>query len=107
MSRPDFDAALQVGTDGVLLAVEVTPGARSAAFPSGYNAWRKRIGVRVTAPPRDGLANADVCQTVADFFDVPASGVTIAQGATTTQKTLRLAGLTMEAARARLEAATW
>ncbi len=90
---------------GISLDLEVTPGASDPAFPAGYNPWRKRIGIRVRAPPENGRANLEVVQTIASFFDVPSSAVTVEHGHLDRRKTVSVAGIAGHAGLARLRAA--
>lgn len=54
--------------------------------------WAERRGdrlvVRLTAPPADGKANAQLKRFLADEFGVPLSAVTIEQGAASRDKTV-------------------
>ncbi|MEJ2089058.1 MAG: DUF167 domain-containing protein [Gammaproteobacteria bacterium] len=53
-----------------------------------------RLVVRLTAPPADGKANAELRRFLADEFGVPLSAVTIEQGAASRDKTVCVAGPT-------------
>lgn len=46
--------------------------------------------VRVHAKPVDGKANADVVESLAEFFDVPKSRVRIVAGLTSKRKTVEI-----------------
>jgi uncharacterized protein (TIGR00251 family) len=85
-----------------LLTVRVTPRAAHDAIavtPAGA------ISVRVTAPPTGGRANDAVCRLLAKRLGVAPSRVTIARGAGSRTKTIRLDGLeTGEALRRLAEA---
>jgi uncharacterized protein len=98
----DAAAACRASAAGALLDVDVRPGAKRAAFPSGWNAWRKRVEAKVAAPPEDGRANAELVASASAFFGVT---VEVASGATDRRKTLLLRGLGREAALARLREA--
>jgi hypothetical protein len=82
--------------DGTLLAVEVSAGAKSNLFPAGYNDWRKAIGCRVAAPAVDGKANKAVIRLISTTIGVPASAVSIVSGLTSSQKKVRISGVTKE-----------
>ena len=90
---PDFADALSEDRDGTLIAIEVTTGARSEAFPAGYNEWRKMIGCRVSAPALDGKANRAVIELVSAYLGVPSSSVSIRSGATSSQKRVLVTGM--------------
>lgn len=96
-------SALQATTDGILLDVDVSPGARDAAFPAGYNPWRERVEARVRSPPRDGEANAELVELVARFFDVDPRAVAVVRGAKGRRKTLRLHGVSLDDATRKLD----
>lgn len=80
--------ALQAVDGGVLLHVDVTPGAQEDRFPDGYNEWRERIGARVRAPADDGQANQALCRLVGTRLDVDPDRVGIRRGHTSSRKTL-------------------
>ncbi|MFA5236503.1 MAG: DUF167 domain-containing protein [Methanoregula sp.] len=80
--------------NGTLIAIEVSPGARSDLFPAGYNEWRKAIGCRVTAPAVDGKANKAVIGLISTTLGVPASSVSIVSGLASSQKKVRISGIT-------------
>jgi uncharacterized protein YggU (UPF0235/DUF167 family) len=50
------------------------------------------LRVAVTDPPEDGRANRAVCLALAAALGVPGSAVTVAHGAGSRLKTLRIAG---------------
>lgn len=89
----DFAEAVFEDPHGTRISLEVTAGAKNAAFPSGYNAWRKAIGCRVTAPALEGRANKAVIALVAATLEVPASSISIQSGAATSQKKVLVFGL--------------
>jgi uncharacterized protein (TIGR00251 family) len=92
-TMPEFAEAVFDDPHGTRIALEVTTGAKHPAFPSGYNAWRKAIGCRVTAPAIEGRANKAVIALVAAMLDVPASAISIQSGQTSTQKRVLVTGL--------------
>ena len=60
------------------------------------------LKVKVHAPPVEGRANEALCEFLADTLDLPRRGVTVVRGDTSRQKIIRIAGLTIEAVKARL-----
>lgn len=65
--------------------------------------WRAdALGVRVTAPPVEGRANAAVAALVAGALDLPPSAVQVVRGERGRDKWLRVAGLTPAEVRTRL-----
>ena len=77
-----------------LLHVRVQPRAARAEIAG----WRPdgALGVRVTAAPVDGRANAAVGTLLAAALGVRASAVEIVRGATGRDKYVRVAGLTLD-----------
>jgi uncharacterized protein len=80
--------------DGTIINLEVTTGAHSDIFPSGYNAWRNTITCRVTAQAINGKANKAVITLIANALHLPVLSVSVISGMTSTQKRIRIAGLT-------------
>jgi hypothetical protein len=93
---PDISGAVSEERQGVIIAIEVTAGAKEAVFPSGYNEWRRTIGCRVPAPALEGRANKAIRKLVAATFGVPVSQVSILSGATSSQKRVLVAGMSLQ-----------
>lgn len=79
---------------GVSFAVRVHPRARKNAMTGMVG---EAIKLAVTAPPIEGRANAAVIEFFADFFEIPRSSITIASGAASRTKVLRIGGMSKEA----------
>ena len=79
---------------GVALAVRLTPkGGRDAVDGIAQLAdGRSVLKVRVTAPPSDGAANEALLRLIARAVGIPPRDVTLAAGATSRIKQLRLSG---------------
>ena len=90
---PDIADALSEDRQGTLITIEVTAGARTSAFPAGYNEWRRAIGCRVTAPALDGRANRAVITLIAERFTVSPARVHIQSGASSSQKRVLVEGM--------------
>lgn len=90
---PDIADAISQDRNGLLIAIEVTSGAKTKAFPAGYNVWRKTIGCRVMVPALGGKANRAVVALIAEVLEVPDSSVTIRSGATSSQKKITVTGI--------------
>lgn len=71
--------------DGAFLDVKVTTSSDDAAFPADYDRWRDLVTARVTAPPEDGRANAELTAAAKGFFQ---ADVEIARGHTVPRKRL-------------------
>ena len=75
----------------VILTVRVIPrAARSAIAGRRDNA----LLVRLTAPPVDGAANAELIRLLADALDIPKRNVTLVSGDRSRLKRVKIAGLT-------------
>lgn len=82
----DLAGALTRHTDGVVIALEVSPNARRDRFPDGYNPWRRAVGCSVTAPPVGGRANRAVLALVATTLGVRRGDVELIAGASSSTK---------------------
>ena len=101
---PDIADAVSENRNGVILAIEVTAGAKKNLFPDGYNAWRKTIGCRVSAEAVEGKANRAIIRLVSEILDVPASSISIQAGAVSSQKKLLITGPSRQDVMDRLQA---
>ena len=72
------------------VSVTVVPNARS---PRVERLDAGRLRVSVTAPPREGQANAAVVAALAEHFGVPRSQVRVLRGAGSRHKIVEIAGL--------------
>jgi uncharacterized protein (TIGR00251 family) len=87
---------------GLTFAVKVHARARKNALTGIVG---EALKLALTAPPVDGKANQAVIEFFADFFQIPRSSVTIASGASSRNKVVRIMGATAEQVRRRLAAA--
>lgn len=94
--------AVEDAPGGVRLLLDVTPGAREARFPDGFDPWRGRVGMRVRAPAQEGRANDDVVRHLAAFFRHPTARIHIEAGAADRRKAVRILGVGREQALALL-----
>ena len=60
------------------------------------------VKIKVHAPALEGRANAELCEFLAEALRVPTRAVTLLRGEKSRQKTVRIAGLSLAEARARL-----
>jgi uncharacterized protein (TIGR00251 family) len=86
---------------GATFSVKVHPRARKNAITGVVG---DALKLALTAPPVEGRANQAVIEFFADLFEIPQSSVTIASGATSRNKIIRVAGLTKAAVAAILAA---
>jgi uncharacterized protein len=91
-----FEDAVRSSAAGVLLELDVSPGARRTEVPSGYNEWRKRIEVKLKAPPEKGKANEELMEALSELLHVPSASVEISAGATNSKKSILIRGVTRD-----------
>jgi uncharacterized protein (TIGR00251 family) len=70
-------AVIETGPDGVFIDVRVIPRARRSAIAGARDG---ALLVRLTAPPLEGAANAELVRLIADLLDVPKRAVTVVSG---------------------------
>lgn len=78
----------RTGDGFVDIDISVSPRSNRPG-PDGYDEWRRRMILRVSAPPLDGRANKEVCQY---FAGVTGSKTEVTAGQTSRQKTVRIFG---------------
>jgi uncharacterized protein len=84
---------------GLTFAVKVHPRARKNAITGTAG---DALKLALTAPPVEGKANQAVVEFFADFFQIARASVTIASGASSRNKVVRITGTTAEQLRRRL-----
>jgi len=91
---------LRQTANGITFSVKVQPRARKNAITGTVG---DALKLSLTAPPVEGKANDAVIDFLAGFFDVPRSSITIASGATSRLKLIRIAGANLQALEQRLQ----
>lgn len=95
----DDAGVIRAHGDGVTLTLHILPRAgRDEVAGLAGGALR----VRLKAPPLDGRANEALLTFLADRLGVPRSALSIVAGAGSRRKVVYVAGVTVEAASARL-----
>ena len=84
---------------GITFTVKVQPRARKNAITGTVG---DALKLALTAPPVEGKANQAVIEFLADFFDIPRSSVTIASGAASRRKVIRISGASLQSLKERL-----
>src|SRR5687768_16069367 len=79
--------------DSVTITVRVIPRSSASEIVGEYDG---AVKVRLTSPPVDGAANAELVKLFAKKLDVSKSAITIPSGETSKTKRLRVAGVTIE-----------
>jgi len=81
------------GEGGARLRVRVTPRARQTALAGIIDAdGRPALAIRLAAPPVEGAANKALLAFLADWLDVPKSGLRILSGETSRVKLIAITG---------------
>jgi uncharacterized protein YggU (UPF0235/DUF167 family) len=87
------------GADGVSVAVKVQPRSRrpglqgrAPAVEGARSLCNERLRIGVTEAAEAGRANRAACATLAHALALPAAAVSVTAGATSRDKTLRVAG---------------
>lgn len=87
------------GDDAVLLAVHCQPGAGRTQVVGRHG---DALKVRVAAPPEAGRANDLLLAVLADGLGAASGAVTLASGASSRRKRVRVAGMDVDEAADRL-----
>ena len=86
--------------NGASFAIKVQPRAKRNAISGVVGDTLK---ISLTAPPLEGRANRACTEFLAEVLDIPRSSITIAAGAATRRKMIRIAGMSAEEVRKRLQ----
>ena len=85
---------------GASFAIKVQPRAKRNAISGVVGDTLK---ISLSAPPLEGRANRSCTEFLAEVLDIPRSSITIAAGAATRRKMIRIAGMSAEEVRKRLQ----
>ncbi len=83
------------GDKGVLVCIHVQPRASKNGLAGIHDG---AVKLRITAPPVDGKANAQIVAMLARMFHVPKAAVNLASGQQSRHKRFRVAGVDLETA---------
>lgn len=86
---------------GAVFAVKIHPRAKRNAITGVVG---DELKLALTAPPLEGRANQACIEFFANLFLVPRSSITIASGESSRRKVIRVAGLSADQLRKKLEA---
>ena len=90
---------IEATTSGIVVDVRVIP----RAGKSGIAGVRENaVLVRLTAPPVEGAANAELIEVIADVLGVPKRAISIVSGDRSRKKRVRIDGVTLAHAVRRL-----
>jgi uncharacterized protein (TIGR00251 family) len=90
---------LEESASGVLIRIKAVPGASRDQIAGLIG---DRLKVRTSAPPEGGKANRAICRLLADAVGARPKDVVVAVGQTNPEKTIRIAGVTIDDVRAKL-----
>ena len=85
--------ALSASEGGTILTIEVSAGSRTEKFPTGYNSWRKAIGIHVKAQAIEGKANKAIIDLISDNLGISKSSIIIVNGQTSSIKRMLIKGI--------------
>ncbi|NYT05633.1 MAG: YggU family protein [Methanomicrobiales archaeon] len=91
-----FSDAISDTDEGVIIAIEVSAGAKQNRFPAGWNPWRRTVQCQVSAPPVGGKANRAIIDVVATATGIAKTRIRIVAGASSTQKKVLITGISRE-----------
>jgi hypothetical protein len=91
-----FEDAIRPAPGGAIIDIEASPGAKETRVPAGYNQWRKRLLVKLKAPPERGKANEELIDALARLLNVPPASIEITSGAANSRKSVRVRGMARE-----------
>jgi hypothetical protein len=74
--------------NGTLLNLRVAPGAKRTSLEGPYG--EHTLKLKVSAPPVNGKANAEVERFLADLLSLPRSSVSVTRGVASKDKTVLL-----------------
>ena len=92
--------AIKESEHGVSFAVKVHPRAKKNAITGEVG---DALKLSLTTPPVEGRANQACVEFFANLLKVPRSSVTIASGLSSRNKVIRVAGVTAQQVRERLQ----
>jgi len=78
--------------EGIVLQIVITPNAKDNSI-EGIEPWKKRLKVKIAAPPRGGKANKELIKFFSKLFK---RDVTIIRGETSREKDILIKNATKE-----------
>lgn len=93
---------LEARGEALLLGVKVVPNASRAGIAGVLG---DALKIKVAQPPEDGKANRAVEALLAEVLGISPAQVMVVAGQTRPRKTVRIAGMPLEAARQKLQEA--
>ena len=88
----DVSSCIQNTLDGhILIDIEVQPESKKSGI-TGFNDWRNRLSISVSAQAKDGKANQAVMHVLSKIFELDKSAIEIVSGHTSRMKKIKLIG---------------
>jgi uncharacterized protein (TIGR00251 family) len=88
----EISSCIQNTLDGdFLIDIEVQPESKRSGI-TGFNEWRNRLSVAVTAQAKDGKANQAVMHILSKVFGLEKSSIEIVGGHTSRMKKIKIVG---------------
>ena len=88
----DVSSCIQNTLDGhILIEIEVQPESKISGI-TGFNDWRKRLSISVSAQAKDGKANQAVMHVLSKIFELDKSAIEIVSGHTSRMKKIKIIG---------------
>jgi hypothetical protein len=86
----EFFSCIQNTLDGhILIDIEVQPESKRSGI-TGFNKWRNRLSIAVTAQAKDGKANQAVMYVLSKIFELEKSSIEIVSGHTSRMKKVKI-----------------
>jgi len=83
-------SCIQNTLDGhILIDIEVHPESKRVGI-TGFNQWRNRLSVSVSAQTKDGKANRALIHVLSKIFDLEKSSIEIVSGHTSRMKKVKI-----------------
>lgn len=80
-----------------MVALHVIPGSKKTSLAGLHDG---RLKIKVSSPPVDGKANAEIIEFFAELFSIPKRNVEIVKGELSRTKTVAISGVKLNAAEA-------
>jgi uncharacterized protein (TIGR00251 family) len=98
-----FDSIIKKHSNGTTINLFVTADSKKCVFPAGFNKWRRRIDIKVSAKAKDNQANIEVVKIIAEFFNKPVKNVYIISGKKAKEKTVLIKDVSTNTATKKLK----
>lgn len=85
----EFREALRDNGEYTLMELNIIPNSKENSI-AGYDRWRKRIILKVAAPPLDNRANREIVSFLSRIFHISSRDVSIVVGEKNSRKTVEI-----------------